>query len=1701
MKKGLSLLLSLLMVISMFSCLTVVASAASDYQLDVLHTVSSEDEGVFVVEEAGNYVFSSYGEGDPQITIYDSVGDCITEFDDDVGRDFQGVVYLEAGEYTLKFHNYHGYGYPINFKIEILNMDITSASITLAKPFELVEEIGGYWSQRYVENTNEYEDYYHYYYSVVNNDGDTITLTFGDGTSKAYVYDSSINVWEAADGSRLVSSLLGELTYQEYDPWLLGEENYMTLSYLGVEFYSPVTIIENPVASIAFSFVDYYYLIKESGGDWMNIYNDMGEIVSSYYCYNIPSANECLGNTITVTYTDGRVVSYTYTESCDEDGYLCNDWIAANGETLDLSQCDITTSSYQEETPWTVGGENLLTVEYMNKTTQVSMSVKENPVESIEFTPANPEDYTLFFEVDGRLNGEGFGEPYFHYYTPDLCEGDVLTVKYTDGSTIDYIYDEGYWYGEDNYQKNGWFSENGEEIDESKTYVHFYNNQEDTHWTLGSDNYITVEYMFKEYKIPVTIIENPVESIEFTPKTAYEFIENLDGYWDDRYNEETGEDEEYFYYQAQDIYNYDNALTVNYTDGSKKVFVFDYAYDEEYGDYRNGWFSADGYIGYFDVSYFESQYVKPWVVGGNNYITVEYMGRECQVPVTIKANPVESIEFIPANGGLSVFENTKGYWQGYWDEYTDDYIYTYYEYDFQEIVEQPGNAIKVKYTNGTTSTYCYSSFEDCWIDETDEILDYDYLGFWATQYEGNSWTIGNNSAKISYYGKETEVTVKVMEAIPDVTDGKFTAEVISETACHIIEIDESAVVNGVLTIPEAIDGYTVTGMDSWLFYEIPFVAEVNLPSGFVNFSSNTFDGCEELEKVNVAEDNKTFKSLNGVVYNKSMTEIVYCPPCFKGDLYIPAEVEEIDGSILAALGNASSITIDENNPNFAIENGIVYNADFTKIVKALSLPENYVMKSTVTEIGQYAFSGNTTVKTATINQTVTEISYGAFYGCSALESVAMPEGIVSIGLSAFKDSGLKSVTLPSTVEYIDDQAFEDCRALTSATLNEGLTDICSFAFENTGLTSVVIPDSVTWIGYKAFYDCDSLTNVVIGSGVGELTSSNFADCDSLKEFNVPATVEQVSASVIRDCSSLEKINVDSNNPNYSSIDGVLFDKPAEYLLTYPDGKAGAYTVPSSVIDIQGAAFDNASKLASVVIPNSVTYINSNTFINCTALNNVVLSENITDIDSYAFENCRSLTEINIPASVTWISGRAFLDCTALKAINVAEANNEYASQNGILYSKDKETLILAPYGIEGAVTIPQGTKYISAFNDCEKVTSIVLPEGVTSIGGSAFSGCTSLTDISIPDSVTEISYQAFSGCSSIKSIELPSKINSISWRLFEDCVGLEAIEIPVSVTNIDSYAFDNCVSLKDVYYTGTEEQWNNIEIGEGNEYLTNATIHFNSTMPEIDTTPTLKLIGDTWYYMAGNKVLTDYTGLVNYNNAWYYVANGVLDWGYTGLVAHGDGWYYVEYGTLNWDYTGLVYHNGAWYYVEYGTLNWNYTGLTYFCGEWYYVEYGVLNWNYTGLTYFCGEWYYVEYGVLNWNYTGLTYYNNAWYYVEYGVLNWNYTGLTYYNGAWYYVEYGVLNWNYTGLTYYNGAWYYVEYGVLNWNYTGLTYYNNAWYYVEYGVLNWNYTGLTCYYDTWYYVANGVLDWGYTGYVNHNGGWYYITGGVLDWSKQ
>ena len=361
-----------------------------------------------------------------------------------------------------------------------------------------------------------------------------------------------------------------------------------------------------------------------------------------------------------------------------------------------------------------------------------------------------------------------------------------------------------------------------------------------------------------------------------------------------------------------------------------------------------------------------------------------------------------------------------------------------------------------------------------------------------------------------------------------------------------------------------------------------------------------------------------------------------------------------------------------------------------------------------------------------------------------------------------------AITIPSEIDgkpvtSIGDSAFEDC----------------------TGLTSITISNSVTSIGYKAFYDCTGLTSITI-----------------------PNSVTSIGDLAFEDCTGLTSINVASDNNYYSSNNGVLFNKKKTALIRYPEGKSQT----------------------SYTIPNSVTRIGYG-----------------------AFRGCTGLTSITIPNSVTSIASWAFDGCTGLTSINVASGNNYYSDNNGVLFNKKKTELIRYPEGkSQTSYTIPDSVTSIGnwAFDGCTGITSITIPNSVTSIGAHAFDGCTGLTSITIPNSVTSIGYMAFYGCTGLTSIAIPNSVTSIgNWAFFEctgltsitipnsvtsigdgafnSCTGLTSITIPDSVTSIGDKAFRDCTGLKDVYYTGSKDEWKAISVGSYNGNLLDATIHYN----------------------------------------------------------------------------------------------------------------------------------------------------------------------------------------------------------------------------------------------------------------------------------
>ena len=228
---------------------------------------------------------------------------------------------------------------------------------------------------------------------------------------------------------------------------------------------------------------------------------------------------------------------------------------------------------------------------------------------------------------------------------------------------------------------------------------------------------------------------------------------------------------------------------------------------------------------------------------------------------------------------------------------------------------------------------------------------------------------------------------------------------------------------------------------------------------------------------------------------------------------------------------------------------------------------------------------------------------------------------------------------------------------------------------------------------------------------------------------------------------------------------------------------------------------NRENIKNVIINNGVTSIGNYTFSDCRSLTNITIPNSVTSIGDYAFYGCENLINITIPNSVTSIGNFAFCMCTSLTSINVDSNNEKYMSDNGVLYTKDKKTLIQYPSKKEKTeYIILQGTTSIGnyAFHYCTNLTNITIPNSVTSIGDDAFYICTNLINITIPNSVTSIGYRAFYLCKSLTNITIPDGVISIKNQTFYCCESLTRLIIPSSVISIGDYAFHYCTNLTNI---------------------------------------------------------------------------------------------------------------------------------------------------------------------------------------------------------------------------------------------------------------------------------------------------------------
>ena len=326
--------------------------------------------------------------------------------------------------------------------------------------------------------------------------------------------------------------------------------------------------------------------------------------------------------------------------------------------------------------------------------------------------------------------------------------------------------------------------------------------------------------------------------------------------------------------------------------------------------------------------------------------------------------------------------------------------------------------------------------------------------------------------------------------------------------------------------------------------------------------------------------------------------------------------------------------------------------------------------------------GTYSIKSGTIT-----IADSAFAGWNRLESITIPNSVVNIGNSAFAATSLKTINIPNSI-----------------------ISIGSSAFANTNISSVILPNSVQKVGNYVFEDCKLLETVTIGDQIQSLMYT-FQRCESLKSIYIPENVSIIE-SAFDYCSSLESINVSESNSNYSSIDGVLFNKENTVLLCYPQNKMDTtYIIPNKTTKIEIGAFDGSNNLNYIIFNNNLKTIEDVAFANCESLKQISLPNSLTYLGESCFANCISLTDVSLPTSISRIREGAFSCCTSLSYIELPD-----------------NIINIDSY----------------AFCGCDILNNIIIPKGVKNIGRNAFD-CNGLSVIYIK------SYSFSYGSNAIKS--------------------------------------------------------------------------------------------------------------------------------------------------------------------------------------------------------------------------------------------------------------------------------------------------------------------------------------------------------------
>ena len=596
----------------------------------------------------------------------------------------------------------------------------------------------------------------------------------------------------------------------------------------------------------------------------------------------------------------------------------------------------------------------------------------------------------------------------------------------------------------------------------------------------------------------------------------------------------------------------------------------------------------------------------------------------------------------------------------------------------------------------------------------------------------------------------------------------------------------------ILTIPDTINGKKVVCIGPSAFWECTTLKEVIIPEGITDIGESAFNGCTFLSSITIP---KSVIRIGGGAF----TDTPWLKAQIKKEpLFIVNDIL-VDGTAYA--GNA----VIPDNVVSICDGAFRNNNTLTGVV----------ISNGISAIGSGTFMNCIGLRNVDIPDSVTTIGYDVFNNCTGLTSIKLPKTLKDIYGNVFLNcSKLKDIVLPETIDYLGDNIFIGTQWLEDRKQEDPLVIVCGHLIDGTNCKgNISIPNGVTHIVWNAFLECDTITSVYI-----------------------PESVTDSSISAFKNCENLEAINVSENNPCYSSIDGILYDKDKKQLITFPKAKRSAIIpegitntemlfkdcrlltevkLPDSITIIDSHAFENCTGLTSITIPNNVTSIGGYAFYGCSSLKSIAIPSGVTEIGNSAFRDCTSLTDISIPESVTNIETWAFDNCSSLKTITVSGDNPIYSVIDGVLYNTKEGTIVFCPWSKE-YVSIADGTKEINCdtFYGCKHLKRITIPKSVKNIEDVAFTYCTELEEIIVdegnPNYTSEngILYdkkkQNLIICppkTALKSLTLSGKVQRVYDLAFRNCTGLKDLTVLGKNTELGYNSFGYYNRL---YYDDTE---------------------------------------------------------------------------------------------------------------------------------------------------------------------------------------------------------------------------------------------------------------------------------------------------------